>query len=78
MNGDYDAHLTGTVCRRLDSENGRVVKITDADWENTYDLRFWYTRDAKDVKPAEVGSKSAKQMLVLRDATIRDPPVKDW
>lgn len=45
-NGDYDAHLTGTVCRKFVStepkyEENKLEYMGDG-WDNTYDYNFWY------------------------------------
>lgn len=50
LNGDYDAHLTATVCRRFEitGKDGKVnekfpkIDYMGGDWDNSYDLKFWY------------------------------------
>jgi len=45
-NGDYDAHLTGTVCRKFVSTEPKYtaneLQYMGDDWDNTYDYNFWY------------------------------------
>lgn len=87
LNGDYDAHLTGTVCRRFELEGFEKVQYMGDGWDNNYNFKFWYevSKDpmsesdqgnAKDPPanlPAKVGSKIVAQMLIFRKAFIVDP-----
>ena len=64
--GDYDAHISGTICRNYETKDDASVygpedstnaksrleemAITDEDWNNTHEFRYWYTKsEAKDV-----------------------------
>ena len=79
-NGDYDAHLTGTVCRAYNYGNFNLEYVGQ-DWENLYDFKSWYVM-ADGSKPplpeanAKTGSKISNQMLVLREPYIRDLPLR--
>ena len=68
-NKDYDAHMSGSVSRKIDEK-----WITDTDWSNTMEITFWYTEGERNENDmALVGSKSVRQMMILREPTIDDP-----
>ena len=73
VNGEWDAHLTGTVCRKFKGDDGRNLEFVGKGWDNLYNFKFWYTESSTSGDPAKVGSKSANQMLVLREPFILDP-----
>lgn len=85
-NGDYDAHLTGTVCRKFRLGDLPEIDYMGPDWDNTYNVYYWYEvmkgddvvkREALNANleplPAKVGSKIAAQMLIFRKPMIMDP-----
>jgi len=75
-NGDYDAHLTGTVCRKFRHKDLPHLNYLGDGWDNAYNVYYWYEdvrAAASGARPAKVGSKIAAQMLLFRKAKIRDP-----
>jgi hypothetical protein len=77
---DYDAHLSGTVCRYFNYKDYNL-SFAGRDWQNIYDFKSWYTvSQGKDPPPtninAKAGSKFSNQMLVLRYPTIKNPPAQ--
>jgi len=73
MNGDYDAHISGTVCRKFlpDSPATKEAKleVIDADWAvGTYDFRHWY--EVRDY------SNEATYDMDTRNATVAAMPAK--
>lgn len=86
LNGDYDAHLTATVCRKFELPGFPTMAYMGDGWDNNYNFKYWYeVSDAvtnadpnnavapKSDWPAKVGSKIVAQMLVFRKAFIVDP-----
>ena len=73
-NGDYDAHITGTVCRKFEAPKGEAKKnkfeYAGKEWDKLYNLKFWYVMNKGDGStytvrapkgniPAKAGSKTS-------------------
>lgn len=45
IHGEYDGHITGTMCRKYKiAGNDNKLKYMGNDWQNAMEVRIWYTQ----------------------------------
>ena len=65
--GEYDGTISSTVCRKMKVHelwNLDDMTVTDEDWSNTHNLRYWYSK-------SEVGDDKLQDDPYLWEAEIQ-------